>query len=419
MDLQTQAVAYYVNVHLQTSTIAPHVAQGLAECVSFWSAGGDTCPMVDLALTTVSLAVFARIQRHPAAASIASSKYHRLLQLAQLRISSLAEHYVDGSLLTVFLMGRYEALNLPQIRVDSQTSFESLHSWSHHDGAMAVLSMWYETPGRKAASLIIRNTRRDALRSCILRSRRVPDWLTDGEIFGETREEAHCDLLVVRIANLYAETRLLQRERQPQISRVLALSDEARDLDKSLVGWPETLPPSWSYQQHQIPGQEQTPKSHFYSSSVYSYSNHGIGAIWCQYFSTRMFLASIRLKILNLNYPTPSFSLMYELQRLKCTNLINSMSAGLAASIPFCLERFEFSPNACPIGDQDSIIVKADKQVDPSLATLVVWPLGLGGSLPEVDPDYGQWFKSQLAHLGRVTGAGVLECAENQEWATL
>jgi hypothetical protein len=375
--------------------------------------------MVDLALTTVSLAVFARIQRHPAAASIASSKYHRLLQLAQLRISSLAEHYVDGSLLTVFLMGRYEALNLPQIRVDSQPSFESLHSWSHHDGAMAVLSMWYETPGRKAASLIIRNTRRDALRTCILRSRRIPDWLTDGEIFGETSEDAHCDYLVVRIANLYAETCLLQQDRQPQISRVLALNDEARDLDKALVGWPETLPPSWSYQQHQIPRQEQMPRSRFYSSTVYSYPNHGIGALWCQYFSTRIFLSSIRLRVLDLKYPTPSFSLMYELQRLKCTNLIKSMSAGLAASIPFCLDRFEVSSNSSSEEDWNSIIVKVDKEVDPSLATMVVWPLGLGASLPEVDPEYRQWFKAQLAYLGRVTGAGALECAANQEWATL
>jgi hypothetical protein len=375
--------------------------------------------MVDLALASVALVVFARIQRHPLAATTASSKYYQLLQLARVKISALTEQNVDACLLTVFLMGRYEGVALPNYHDSLGVSFESMHNWSHHDGAMAILRTWHDIPSRKTATSIIKHTRRDVIRSCILRGMRVPKWLLNGQVFGETGLEAHCDGITVRIANLYSATRLLQQKTHPLISEAVALNNEARALDNLLVEWAGCVPSSWAYQQHQLADPGPLPKRHFYSSTVYSFSNHGIGAIWCQYFATRMFLSSLRLKILHLNYPTASFSLTFELQRLKYNNSIKSMSTNVAATIPFCLDRFEVSPGNTPSENQMKITIKDHGDIEPHLATLVVWSLGLGASLEEIGLEQRQWFQAELAHLGRVTGAGVLECAETHEWATL
>ena len=69
--------------------------------------------MVDLALSSMALAVFSRTQKHPAAATEASPRYYRLLRvaqerIAQLGISTLDEQKIDACLLAIFLMGRYE-----------------------------------------------------------------------------------------------------------------------------------------------------------------------------------------------------------------------------------------------------------------------------------------------------------------------
>jgi hypothetical protein len=422
-DIESQAVAYYVYGHLQTLKDSPNLSQGLAECVLTWSATGTHCPMVDLALASVALAVFSRTQKHPVAGSTAASKYQQLLRLARTALSTTNEKSVDASLLTVFLMGRYEAVLVPKHHANSTNSFESLHTWSHHDGSLAILRIWHDSPNRKTASSIIKHARRDVIRSCVLRALPVPEWLSNGEIFGETSRETHCDSLTVRIANLYATTCLLENKSRHQLSKLIALNDEAQALHESLKDWANEISSSWSYQQHQVPTSGPLPRLHFYSETVYSFLNAGVGAIWCHYFANRMFLSSICLRVLNLNHTTQSFDLIYELQRLKYTNSIRNSSEKLAATIPFCLDKFKVSRNSSSEESQNSmsnqLILNNEEEIKPHLVMLVVWPLGLGSSLVEVESEKRQWFKTELAHLGRVSGSGVLECADNLEWASL
>jgi hypothetical protein len=421
--IENQAVAYYVHGHLQTLKDSPNVSQGLAECVLSWSSTGISCPMVDLALASVALAVFSRIQKHPIAGSTACSKYQQLLRLAQTSLSTRNEERVDASLLTVFLVCRYEAVLVPKPHGNSKTSFESSHTWSHHDGALAILRIWHDDPNRTTATSIIKHSRRDVIKSCILRAIPVPNWLSNGMIFGETTRETQCDSVTIRIANLYATTCLLGNGSRTQLSEVVALNTEARALHDCLEDWTNEIPSSWFYQQHDFLSLDPLPRRHFYSTTVYSFLNAGVGAIWCQYFASKMFLNCVHLKILDLNYPTQTFSLMYELERLKCTNSIRDSSAKLAAAVPFCLDRFHVSRNNPSQEGQSSIpnpiILNEVEEVKPHLATLVVWPLGLGLILQEFDSEQRKWFQSELAYLGKVTGAGVLECADNREWASL
>ena len=103
--------------------------------------------MVDLALSSLSLAVFARTKKTPVAATEASSKYYRLLLMAQERMAQVGvptfdERDIEACLLAVLLMGRYEAATHRPGDLNSRISFKSLQSWSHHDGSMAILKIW-------------------------------------------------------------------------------------------------------------------------------------------------------------------------------------------------------------------------------------------------------------------------------------
>jgi hypothetical protein len=125
-DLQTRALAYYLQYHFQALKDVPNLSVGLSECVSASKVSGRTCPMVDLALSSMALAVYSRIQQHPPAAIEASSRYYRLLRVAQERIAQLAiptldERDIDACLLAA-LYGSVRRRNAPSRR----SQFEGL-----------------------------------------------------------------------------------------------------------------------------------------------------------------------------------------------------------------------------------------------------------------------------------------------------
>lgn len=141
LDLQTQALTRQI----QPTRDVPSVAEGMCECVAAWKVSGDDS-MVDLALSCIALTVFSRTQQHPAAAIEASVNYHRLLRVVQKRIvgveiSTSNDGNIDACLLTALIMGRYEATTPRSGDLDSNDSFPAMKSWSHEDGAMAILKV--------------------------------------------------------------------------------------------------------------------------------------------------------------------------------------------------------------------------------------------------------------------------------------
>jgi len=378
--------------------------------------------MVDLALSSMALAVFSRIQQHLPAATEASSRYSRLLRVAQERIAQVEisqcdERDIDACLLAVLLMGRYEGA---MHRLNSKKSFTSLQSWSHHDGAMAILKVWNDNRSHNTPTSIMKQTRRGLIRSSLLRNLPLPDWMLNGHRFGEHSRELDYDRIKVRMVNLRYVSATLQQKNGLQMAKPEELDKEARELDKALHDLAAQIPSTWSYQQHTLPEPDPWPKRHFYSSIVYSYSRPGYAAFWSQYFAARMLINSTRLRVLELTRPNPLADLdfNYEQQRRECMTQLKAMADSLASTIPFCLERFKAenpnSPN-CPT----SITLNTNEEIKPYLASLTACPLTVASSLEGIDVRQRLWFRSELARLGRITGDGVLECAETDQWATL
>jgi hypothetical protein len=379
--------------------------------------------MVDLALSSTALAVYSRTQQHPSAATEASSRYYRLLRVAQERIAQLAiptldERNIDACLLAVSLMGRYEGAAHRPDDLSSKDSFTSLQSWSHHDGAMAILKVWNDNLSHNTATFIIKQTRRGLIKSSLLRNLPLPDWMLNGNRFGEYGLELDYDRIVGRIVNLHHASASLQQKNGLQISKAEKLNNEARELDKALQDWGAQIPSTCSYQQHILTKPDLCPRGHFYSSIVYSYPRPGYAAAWSQYFAVRMLINSTRLKVLELSRPKPLVDFTYEQQRLECVTQLEAMADNLASSIPFCLERFKVDNPNSPIR-QTSITLNTNDEIKPYLANLAVWPLAIASSLEGIDVRQQLWFRSELASLGRITGDGVLECVETDQWAIL
>ncbi|KFY06749.1 hypothetical protein V492_07780 [Pseudogymnoascus sp. VKM F-4246] len=424
-DLPSRAVAYYLNYYLHALAALPTVSACMSDCLIAWKVSRRECSMVDLAVSSLALAIFSRTQQHPPAAREAFLRYNRLLRVAQEEITrkgvlTCDEQGIDECLLAVVLMSRYETTMHRPANLTSKDSFSSFHSWSHNDGAMAILKVWHDKLSHNAPSSIIKQARRGMIRSALLRNRPLPDWMRDGSRFGENNMALGFDGILVRIVNLRHAFRSLKQTKDLLRAEAEELNNAARELDEACQEWTAQIPGAWSYQPHSITEPNSGPTRDFYSSTVYVYAQPGYAAVWIQYFAARMLINSTRLRLLQLCCPSQFLDSTYQQQRRDCTSYLKAMADSLASTIPFSLGRI-MADNTKDQGSRNSkpAITLVEGEIRPALALLTVWPLSVASSLDDVDPGQQLWFRSELASLGRVLGDGVLECTGDANlWTT-
>ncbi|KAK6385813.1 hypothetical protein LTS17_001385 [Exophiala oligosperma] len=462
INIQACALAFYLRNYVEPTEKHPRLSTCVAESLLAWreSSRHRTCPMVDAGLSSLALAVFARTQKSDAAATGASSAYHRLLGLARGRIRTVVgpdvdQRNVEACLLTVLLMGRYEgSVHRPGMLTTSspsslsapRDSFMSLRSWLHHDGALAILHVWNDHLSQldDAASCIIKHTRRGLTLSALLRGIPLADWLLDGERFGERDLDLDYDRILVPTVNLrYAVNRLLLKGQAGRDAAAAAASDlstadeldaHAKKLDTMLEEFATKIPFAGSRRRFFLGEQARTwsswPQKHFFSPFVTTYEDQGYAALWALYFAARILVNSTRLKILRLHPPSSDREMRsaYDQARTECLSNIHLMAGDLASVHPFVLDRVVESTTTDPATSRCgsdppssafSLVVKTDEPVKPHLATLMVWPLSVAGSVEGVGADRQRWFRSELSEIGRIVGDGILECAETEHWVVL
>ncbi|KAI9783150.1 MAG: hypothetical protein M1835_003877 [Candelina submexicana] len=378
--------------------------------------------MVDLAVSSMALAVYARTQQHPQAIIEASLTYQRLLGVAQERIVSgetisVDEQNLDAFLLAILLMGRYEGVMHRSNDIKSSGSFKSFQSWSHHDGAMAILKVWKGNPNRAPATKIIQQTRRGLIRSSLLRNLPLPQWILDGVCFGE--DAKGYDNIFTRAVNLHHAMLSLQENDEDHTAQAADLVLELRKLEEALQDWVARFPSSWSYQRHTLTIVGPWPRKHFFSPVVLSYTELGYGVVWSPYFATSILINSVRWRVLKFSPLKRLVGSLYEQQQLECISQLSAMADELASTIPFVLGRIKVLDDSDSSSRQPSIKLNMKEEIKPHLASLAVWPLTIASSLEGINIRQQLWFRCELATLGRTLGASVLECAETSEWATL
>ncbi|KAI9821329.1 MAG: hypothetical protein M1827_004065 [Pycnora praestabilis] len=323
-------------------------------------------------------------------------------------------------------MSRYESAVYCPSQLKPKTSFATtLKTFSHHDGALAILNFWkHNLSHNQPATDVIKHTRRGMIKSALMRNLALPKWILEGTLFGEHGLELEYDCLLIRIANVRQRLFMLLKEKTlPQHTchdltpTAEKLKQEAQDIDEALQDWTAHFPSSWWYQRHTLSKPHPWPIGDFYSPIIYSYSSLAYAMVWIQYFATRMLINSTRLRI--LKFCRPDIDHFAKEPRSDCLSHLKTLANDLACSIPFCLQRFEltYSPNSTTYQNISTLNKSGD--IKPYVASLVIWPLTIASSIGDVDVEQKLWFKSQLARLGRVVGAGVLECAETDEWLEL
>ena len=381
--------------------------------------------MVDLALSSMALAVYSRTQRHPAAAAEASSNYHRLLQVAQKRISHVqsqapTEISIDICLLGAFLMGRYE--NVIHNFKDNEftKSFASPQSWSHYDGMMAILKIWSESSNPYPATFIIKQTRRQVVKLSLLRRTSLPSWIKDGCRYGERGLELGYDRIMVRTIDLCHKLRNSREENDFHETRMEYLRSEAQELDEALQDWVAQISRVYPYRQHVLVESDSRSSRarHIYSSKVYSYSKADHAAIWLEYFAARLLVNHLWLGVFETSHPAASANLSHEAQRLACIAILQEMADSLASSIPYCLGKIK-AIGGQSLVDRPSVEVATDDEITPYLVNWVAWPLTVASAIKHIDVDQQLWFRSELARLGRAIGDGVLQCADSNQWVKI
>ena len=388
---------------------------GLSHCVHGWKASGRSSDLVDFALSAMALAVYSRIWRDSVAAAEACSMYDRLLPLVHEQIthvSTLRQKEIDPTLLAMFLMGRYEGV-MHGCALGPQQPIQSIQSWSHHDGVMALLKFWYDNLSQEPATAIVKHTRRGSIRSSLLRGRPLPPWLIDGQRFGEEGLDLEHDRIHVRIVSLRcALAKLFSEDTQP-VGEVEGIDTEAQDLDEALQRWASKS--LSTYQLHTMTISTPYPTKHFYAPTIYSYNTLGDAAECAQYFATRMILVNTRVKVrskaIELSRTAGFGALLCDRAQRECTRSLSAMAESLAHTVPFCLQLFEIPqvPGCRPS-------LKSDASITPWLASLVIWPLSIAASLDHLEHRQQSWFKSELSELGKITGDGVLQDAETDRW---
>lgn len=421
IDLKDQALVFYLHNHLQTPKDAPSFIRSAADDLMPLLTSNVKSPMLDLAVSSMALAVFSRTQQHPEAAKQASIVYLQLLQTAQTEFLSLTRERIDICLLSIFFMSRYEdSIYRPGKAQQKSIMQVALRSFSHQKGALAMLKYWKDHLSQtQSATNVIMHTRRTAIKSALLRSVPLPEWILDGVIFGERGLDIEYDRIIIQVLDLRQRiSKFLIRGANTSTEnfnlRASGFYLEAEDLDRALKKWTTNFPTLWYYRQHILPDLVSYPTKEFFSPIVYTCSNPAFAGVWCKYFASRMLITSTRLRLLDADLPS-SDDLALK-QRLGCVSLLKSLSNDLASMVPYCLQPYNESGITSQTIRSASAHAIDTREFAQFFASVLAYPLSIAASLANVDVLQRRWFKSQIADIGRRLGAGLLECADDDDW---
>ncbi|RAL14133.1 Zn(II)2Cys6 transcription factor domain-containing protein [Aspergillus homomorphus CBS 101889] len=430
---------------------------------------------LEKAITPLALAYFARAKHYPPAAREASSTYALLLRDFSVLLRSVetdpSPRQIDTLLLMIFFMSRYEdtvhpvpghSTTTPGWMGSSNgfapptasggitrgsTLAKDIHatvgSFAHQDGALAVLRVWVlflarGDRGTWKATEAIKLTRRAMMRSALMRGRALPVWILDGRAFGEREGvEARLDGLAVRVVQLRGEVVALGTRNFAQtvggsregflvgnMGVAKEVYSQARMVRAALEAWKVEVDWVRRWSKEVVEGTVDvlgSGNAKLLADRVLCFSDLAHAVLWCHFLTLRMLVESVCLRVLlfvESEIPGSGAAMWCDLaaaRELAAAHEaeLKNLARQLAACLPFVLGQIEVKDNAA--WGIRSVAWNEKQQPTPYRASLVVWPLTVASGIEGLG-DEQRWFKTQLGHLGRVTGVGVLECAEGDEW---
>ncbi|KAK8050201.1 hypothetical protein PG994_011931 [Apiospora phragmitis] len=317
LSLEVQAVTFYLN-HYATPLPpdALSVTKSLDDYICALSASAPSA-LLDEAIRCMALETWSRVVvqgggHHDARARAEAARhYQALLSLARRAVARLDAANLDDCLLGVFFLSRFDASTHGQADLWRKLRTGPAH---HYHGAMAMLQYWKDHlrggggAGHHRCSPVVKESRRGLLRFLLMQGSEVPEWMRDGEVFGEAGFELVHDRVTVRTAGLRHQVLRLLRPMEgpsgPGVPNGQLLSDlnrGAQDLDRMLRDWARQFELSWIYQQHTLPPSDDSKRAQcVLSSKAYTYSKLSYALLWARYAAVRLLVNDAHLKILSL-----------------------------------------------------------------------------------------------------------------------
>lgn len=367
--------------------------------------------VVKLALSSLALQLFSRSQNLPKAAVEAAVRYQQLLSATRAELLMLSEKNIDACLLAVTLMTQFEDLSLhtsPALESDHQVSEGTLAPISSHlNGATAILHLWKLRLYRNhPVSNGIKLARRALIQHHLLYGSAPPEWMENGQSFGEGGLDAMYDGILVHITKIRYQLSKISRLEASYMhmspSRESLLNDlyaKCQDIKLSIEAWSRSFPSNWHRLRHTIKVSDSCPPEGFFSSTAYSYSTFAAGAFWLRDYFLRIVVNDMHLRVLDLLPASSGDSL--DRRRATCAYDLEAASNALASTIPFVLGRLIIS-DAHPV--QGRITIHARNRSTPYVIRLVMGPLLLVIRSRYISQELKVWFIAELKSLGKTAG---------------
>ncbi|KAM0720496.1 hypothetical protein Q7P37_004632 [Cladosporium fusiforme] len=428
ISLDDQAFHYWAQAYVPRADELQEAAhEWNTHVVRYWTkASPGSC--LHLAVSTLSRAVFGRARGIPVALIRADQSYAQCLVRTQQAVMGQAIESMDELLLTAMLMGFFEnirfnvGLSEPSENKTDAIGSRFLNVFSHYEGAMGLLRIRRERSDESDLDLD-KAVRRQIIRASILRGHTVPEWLQEGEKYGESGVVLQMDSLMVRTAAFRSRALAFF----PKASSALPtstpdleyLAHTGKELEDDLVEWAQSVPQEWQATQIALSANPEALGSEMaFQGRQNSYTSHGHASIWLRQRALRLIINSIFIKFIavRLQSDPNNTHILWKRDRM-CGNL-DTVSSNLCADVPF------FFDNPVLPGKEGTSATGASQAstpsqdaISPKLAGLVAWPLAVAVSTENVPEPQRQWLQKKLKAVASSLGDSVLEAvAERGEF---
>ena len=419
IPIDVQALTYYAHAHVDVPDGVPEIMQGHVQYTLAEWALSPPDSILGLSVSAVSHATFGRARKSSAALAMASSMYSKALVKTNAALRDAVQITDDAVLLSALLLSFYENSVMER---SSPTSWNieamASRSFAHHDGAMALLKLRRQRASPTSKSMELdKLTRRQLMRTLVLRKMPLPLWLRDGSRYGEKGFALELDRYMVIVAKLRHQasrmqlgrsgcTMVLDHQRREELQ---ALQAEAQALDYALASWAAKLPADMHYSSFAVcadPNEDAYDRS--YNGTIHIYPTVGHAGLWNRYRALRMAVNLIILQVLATLPPSSDLdsSILHETVRLN----ILGLAEHVCESVPFTLGTIRTYQVD---GHDQFYVTKAaispKEGIKASTAYYICWPLALISTICAVPEEPRQYLRDTLLAVSEIVDDGVLE----------
>jgi hypothetical protein len=242
----------------------------------------------------------------------------------------------------------------------------------------------------------------------------VPDWLQQGEDFGESGPALQIDSFMVRVAAF--RSRALEFFPRASLALPTSIPDldilahTGKQLEGDLLDWAESMSGEWRCDKSMPPGVAHNDAvGDTYEGHRNSYTSYGHASLWLRQRALRIIINSIFIKFISarMQHSTNHAHLLWKQERMRRN--LDSISGELCGDISYFFTHgsSDLEPSLTLTQVVPSLRTR-ELTILPSLASMLAWPLAVAVSTENVPEPQRLWLQSKLSAVADSLGDAIL-----------